>query len=253
MIYKKEIITIHPDDYERVTQFFHKYELPLHLGHGARLIGRYKTEESNEVTCLWEYDSHEEFHNIQEKIKQSDLYRKAMKERDDIEQLFLEVKVEMLEKTGDYHFPKYIVSVSAFVTNDAGEVLLVKNEHREDTYEMPGGRVEYGESLITAVKREVIEETGVEVEIDGVTGVYHNISRDIVCIVFKGYQKSGVPRPLPGETKEVLFKDVKAIDLSKWVTRDQFRVRIFDAMQKEAGPVESYHVRPYGIVDRLPK
>ena len=47
--------------------------------------------------------------------------------------------------------------------NDRDEILLVK--HHRDGWVFPGGIVEAGENVVDAVKREVMEETGVEIEV----------------------------------------------------------------------------------------
>jgi ADP-ribose pyrophosphatase YjhB (NUDIX family) len=68
--------------------------------------------------------------------------------------------------------PNSIVpAVTAFVTDDEGRVLLI---HRTDNdrWALPGGEVELGESVSSAVIREVREETGIEVEITGLVGIY---------------------------------------------------------------------------------
>jgi 8-oxo-dGTP pyrophosphatase MutT (NUDIX family) len=59
----------------------------------------------------------------------------------------------------------------AVVCDDDGRILLVR---RVDTgnWELPGGRVELGESATVAVKREVAEESGVTIKITGLVGVY---------------------------------------------------------------------------------
>ena len=59
----------------------------------------------------------------------------------------------------------------AAVRNGAGEVLLVRRI--DDGYwELPGGRLEVGESAAQAVIREVAEESGVAIELIGLSGVY---------------------------------------------------------------------------------
>jgi 8-oxo-dGTP pyrophosphatase MutT (NUDIX family) len=59
----------------------------------------------------------------------------------------------------------------AIVRNDLGQILLVRRA--DDMYwELPGGRVEVGESASTAVVREVAEEAGVTIKITGLAGVY---------------------------------------------------------------------------------
>jgi 8-oxo-dGTP diphosphatase len=63
------------------------------------------------------------------------------------------------------------LAVSAVIFRD-GKVLLVRRARSpaKDFYSLPGGRVEFGESLATALHREVREETGLEIEIIGLAG-----------------------------------------------------------------------------------
>ena len=69
-------------------------------------------------------------------------------------------------------FPTHIVAAGALVTNKKNEVLLVKNPHRG--WEFPGGQIENGEDLIQGVSREVFEESGIEIKVDKLVGVYSN-------------------------------------------------------------------------------
>lgn len=59
------------------------------------------------------------------------------------------------------------VGVGAVIWNAQGEVLLIKRARppRQGEWSIPGGKVEMGESLHAALKREVHEETGLEIEI----------------------------------------------------------------------------------------
>ena len=74
------------------------------------------------------------------------------------------------------------VSVAALVTNEKGEILLVNSPWRG--WEYPGGMIEPGESFEQALKREVREESGMEVEITGFVGICKNLERDVVNIDF---------------------------------------------------------------------
>src|ERR1700760_3808898 len=60
------------------------------------------------------------------------------------------------------------LAVSAVIFRE-GRVLLVRRARSpgKGFYSLPGGRVEYGESLHTALAREVDEETGLKIEILG--------------------------------------------------------------------------------------
>ncbi|WP_027553755.1 NUDIX hydrolase [Bradyrhizobium sp. Cp5.3] len=63
------------------------------------------------------------------------------------------------------------LAVSAAIFRD-GKVLLTRRARSpaKGFYSLPGGRVEFGESLHQALKREVDEETGLEIEIIGLAG-----------------------------------------------------------------------------------
>ena len=63
------------------------------------------------------------------------------------------------------------LAVSAAIFRD-GKVLLVRRARSPGRgfYSLPGGRVEFGESLHTALRREVSEETGLTIEIVALAG-----------------------------------------------------------------------------------
>jgi 8-oxo-dGTP diphosphatase len=67
--------------------------------------------------------------------------------------------------------PRPQLAVSAAIFRD-GKVLLVRRARSPANgfYSLPGGRVEYGESLATALHREVDEETGLKIEALGLAG-----------------------------------------------------------------------------------
>lgn len=71
-----------------------------------------------------------------------------------------------------------IVGVGAVIV-DAGKVLLVKRAHepRKGEWSLPGGRVELGEALADAVRREVKEETGLDVDVGPVVEVVEHVQR----------------------------------------------------------------------------
>ena len=68
--------------------------------------------------------------------------------------------------------PTHIVAAAGIVVNSNGEILLVKNNRRG--WEFPGGQVEVGENVIDAVKREIMEEAGVEIEVGEVFCISSN-------------------------------------------------------------------------------
>src|SRR5215475_2236433 len=63
------------------------------------------------------------------------------------------------------------LAVSGAISRD-GKLLLVRRARSPGAgfYSLPGGRVEFAESLHTALHREVSEETGLKIEIVGLAG-----------------------------------------------------------------------------------
>ena len=55
------------------------------------------------------------------------------------------------------------LTVSAIIFNVHNEVLLCRSHKWDNKYVIPGGHVEYGEKLENALKREILEETGLNI------------------------------------------------------------------------------------------
>ncbi|MBY6036987.1 NUDIX domain-containing protein [Fictibacillus nanhaiensis] len=68
-----------------------------------------------------------------------------------------------------------IASVSIF---DNDKVLIIKENkpNAVDKWNFPSGHIEYGEDILYSARREVKEETGLDVKLIGTTGVYNFIS-----------------------------------------------------------------------------
>ncbi|MER7418177.1 NUDIX domain-containing protein [Micromonospora peucetia] len=64
-------------------------------------------------------------------------------------------------------------AVAAVVTDDAGRVLLCRQGRGERRYALPGGRLRPAESPVHAVTRDIRAETGWEIEVVDLVGLYH--------------------------------------------------------------------------------
>jgi len=93
-----------------------------------------------------------------------------------------------------------MVAVHALVIKE-GHMLLVKrlNEPRKGKWGIPGGRIELGETIYDAAKREVLEECSVRIEIERLLDVADSIIRDeegrvsyhFILIYLLAHYKSG--------------------------------------------------------------
>jgi ADP-ribose pyrophosphatase YjhB (NUDIX family) len=64
-----------------------------------------------------------------------------------------------------------VPAVTAVVKNDDGDLLMIERTDN-GLWALPGGAQDIGESVIDAVRREVKEETGIDIEVTGLSGIY---------------------------------------------------------------------------------
>jgi ADP-ribose pyrophosphatase YjhB (NUDIX family) len=114
-----------------------------------------------------------------------------------------------------------------------GKILLTKREDFE-TWVLPSGGVEDGESLAQAAIRETKEETGVDVELTRLVGVYSRLGN-----VSPGYMVLFAAKPIGGEIK---CQEGETIEV-KWFAFDEIpsplsvghKRRITDAIDGATG------------------
>ena len=77
-------------------------------------------------------------------------------------------------------YPQAPVAAVGAVVIEGDAVLLIKRAFppRQGEWSLPGGQLELGESLADGVRREVREETGLEVEVGPVVEVFDRVHRD---------------------------------------------------------------------------
>jgi len=56
-----------------------------------------------------------------------------------------------------------LATVGALIVGPSGRVLLIRTHKWRDRWGVPGGKIEYGETMAAAVRREVREETALEI------------------------------------------------------------------------------------------
>ncbi|WHT23493.1 NUDIX hydrolase [Crossiella sp. CA-258035] len=133
---------------------------------------------------------------------------------------------------------RYSVSVAGVVVDGAGRVLVIRRRDN-GRWEPPGGVLEVGETFEQGVRREVCEETGVVVRVGRLTGVYQNVVRDVVALVFRCSPETteAVPTEEASEVRWLSLAQVREVMVPAYAVRvaDAFaevvRTRVHDGVR----------------------
>ncbi len=91
------------------------------------------------------------------------------------------------------------VGCRAAITNRAGQLLLIQRlrEPEAGCWGLPGGKIDFGEQVEVAVVREISEELGVEIALDGLACIAQTIKcgdgRHWVAPVYHAHIAAGTP------------------------------------------------------------
>jgi len=143
--------------------------------------------------------------------------------------------------------PKHIVAVSGLITHPNGQVLLIRSPRRG--WEFPGGQVEEGENLIEGLQREIKEESGVNVTIGSLVGVYSNI-RSPSKVIF-GFLGKFVNGKLTTSDESVETKWVDRDSVLDKITNPIIQDRIKDMLNFKGQIIyRVYSTNPYKIYNQ---
>ena len=126
----------------------------------------------------------------------------------------------------------FSIGAFAIIFDEQSRVLLC---HRRDldVWNLPGGGVENGELPTEAVIREVKEESGLEVAIERLVGVYGKVAKDELVFAFV-CRVVGGRLSITDEASESKYFETEQIPLN---TIPKQVERIHDAMNLSAQPV----------------
>ena len=132
--------------------------------------------------------------------------------------------------------PRHSVSVAAAIFDEAGEKVLVIKRRENGKWEPPGGVLELGETIEDGLRREVREETGAEIAVGPLTGVYKNMSLGIVALVFHCTLSSAFSDTTT-EARRVCW--LSTADVTSLMPEAYFR-RILDARQSQKAQIRAH-------------
>ncbi|MGW3365276.1 NUDIX hydrolase [Streptosporangium canum] len=136
----------------------------------------------------------------------------------------------------DHHNTQHSVSVAGVIIDDQGRALLTQRRDNGH-WEAPGGVLERDEDITNGLLREIHEETGLHVEPVTLTGVYKNMTRGIVALVFR-CKVIGGRLTETDETRAFLW--VTADEVSS-LASEAFAIRVLDAMHHDQAPAIRSH------------
>lgn len=131
--------------------------------------------------------------------------------------------------------PRHSVSVTGIVIRDDGRVLAIQRNDN-GRWVPPGGVLELDESPAEGVAREILEETGVKVKAEKLTGVYKNMRLGVVTLAFQCSVIDGQART-SDEARQVAWLTID--DADRLMVQAQ-AVRVTDAVS-DGGPAVRIH------------
>ena len=114
---------------------------------------------------------------------------------------------------------RVVLVVAALIEDDQNRLLMVRESQPEcyGLWNQPAGHVEANESITDAFLREVKEETGHDVRIDGIASIHHFVEAAVLRINFRASLLEGEPGPLADDILE-----------TGWFTREELKRMIGD-------------------------
>ena len=116
------------------------------------------------------------------------------------------------------------IGVSALIFHDGRVLLALRRDI--DWWNLPGGGMEAGETVEEAICREVREETGLEIEVEYLVGVYSKPQKQEVVLTFQCRRVGGILTTTE-ESRECRYFSPDALPIN---TLPKHRQRVEDAL-----------------------
>ncbi|MFC1717445.1 NUDIX hydrolase, partial [Candidatus Poribacteria bacterium] len=155
--------------------------------------------------------------------------------------------MENIVKEVSTDYPTHIVAVMGIVRNSKGQILLVQSPRRG--WEPPGGQVENGEDVLIALKREVLEESGIKIETGKLVAMYSNVTSipTKLMLTFEANAVGGKLRTSDESLDVGWFSAEEAVDK---ITHPAQKHKLLDALQNSEGIIyRVYGNNPYKLFD----
>ena len=125
----------------------------------------------------------------------------------------------------------YRMSSHAVITNHRNQVLLLKATYADHAWGLPGGGLDQGETIHQALIRECLEELGISVNIEYLSGVYYHSYVNSHTFIFKCQIDTQASIQLSSEHSEYAWFELDDL-------REVQRTRVLDCLNFD-GEVKS--------------
>jgi len=146
-------------------------------------------------------------------------------------------------------YPTHIVAVMGIVRNSEGQILLIRSPRRG--WEPPGGQVENGEGVLLALEREILEESGIEIEPGRLVAMYSNVT-SIPTKLMLTFEANAVGGKLQTSEESLdvgWFSQEEAVDK---VTHPAQKHKLQDALQNSERIIyRVYGTDPYKMIKTM--
>jgi ADP-ribose pyrophosphatase YjhB (NUDIX family) len=109
-------------------------------------------------------------------------------------------------------------AVAAVIQDPAGRVLLCQQSQGHRLWGLPGGTIRHGESPVHAIIRDTREETGMDVEVSDLIGLYQLTGDgcgddlpDVLVYVFRAKLDGEATLNAPGRIRRLAWEDPGAL------------------------------------------
>jgi ADP-ribose pyrophosphatase len=110
------------------------------------------------------------------------------------------------------------------IRGDDPEILLLRRavEPGAGDWDLPAGYLDPGESFEDGARREAREESGIEVELVGLAGVYHSPAANAVTAVFRARPQDGAAMEIELDFESSEHAWVARSEVATWLSRIAF-------------------------------